>query len=222
MRVLIVEDEKKIRNFLQRGLKQEFFVADAAEDGQQGLYLARLNNYDIIILDNLLPGKTGLEFCRELREHNTSTPILILSVLGDPQQKISLLNAGADDYLAKPFSFKELVARMKALLRRPQYIENTILTVKGISLDTLKHEVYKGKKKIALTRKEFILFQYFLKNKGTVLSRKMIMEHVWDMNADPFSNTIESHIVSLRRKIGDKNQGVIKTIAGRGYKLLEV
>ncbi len=221
MRILVVEDEKKIRDFLKLSLKQSFFVVDTAEDGEEGLKMAKLNPYDVIILDNLLPKKTGIEVCRELREFDTTTPILILSVLGDPQQKVELLDAGADDYLAKPFSLSELLARVRALLRRPQQIEDSVLHAGNLTLDTTRHEVKLGDKEISLTRKEFMLLQYFLRNKGLVLSRSMIMEHVWDMNADPFSNTIESHIVSLRKKIGDKDQALIKTIAGRGYKLLD-
>lgn len=221
MRILVVEDEKKIRNFLRKGLKEAFFAVDLAEDGERGLNMAQINDYDLIVLDNLLPKKTGLEFCREFRETDTTTPILVLSVLADPHQKVELLDAGADDYLAKPFSLLELIARIRALLRRPQNIENTVLTVNDLSLDTAKHEVSRAGEDIVLTRKEFMLLQYFLKNKGTVLSRGMIMEHVWDMNADPFSNTIESHIVSLRKKIFDKEQEMIKTIPGRGYKMIE-
>jgi DNA-binding response OmpR family regulator len=221
MRILIIEDSKEITNFLKLSLEGEQFVVDVAEDGEKGSFWARTNDYDLIILDNILPKKTGLEVCEEIRKSGKTMPIIVLSVRSETLTKIQLLNAGADDYLIKPFSFEELLARIRALLRRPKVIESEILQVDDLTLDTKKCLVKRGKKEeIYLTRKEFMLLEYLLKNSGSVLSRGMIMEHVWDMNVDPFSNTIESHILSLRRKIdipGKKK--LIHTVSGRGYKI---
>ena len=220
MRILIVEDEKEIRNFLKKSLESECFVVDTAEDGERGSYLARTNDYDLITLDNIMPKKSGVEVCREIRKDGKNAPILILSVKSETTTKVDLLNAGADDYLTKPFSLDELIARIKALLRRPQEVENELLKIDDLTIDTAKQIVKRGNKEIYLTRKEFTLLKYLLKNKSFVLSRNMIMEHVWDMSADPFSNTIESHILSLRKKIdhGHKTK-LIQTIPGRGYKI---
>lgn len=221
MRILIIEDEQKIREYLRDNLRLEFFEVDAVENAERGLELMKINDYAVIVLDNVLPGKSGLDVCREARGCGITTPIIILSVLSRPLQKTVLLNAGADDYLAKPFSFKELHARINALVRRPRPIQQELLTVQDVQLNTTTHEVTRGTEKISLTRKEFMLLRYFMKNKNIILSRSMIIDHVWDMTADPFSNTIEAHIVSLRRKLGDKKQAIIKTVSGRGYKVVE-
>src|SRR3989339_1829193 len=223
MRILIVEDEVEILNFLKKSLENECYVVDAAKDGEKGSYLARTNHYDLIILDNIMPKKTGLEVCEDIRKDGKNTPILILSVKSEITTKVDLFNAGADDYLTKPFSVDELLARIKALLRRPKQIESEVLQTNDLILDVSKHEVTRGGQEINLTRKEFMLLKYMMKNQGTVLSRSMIMEHVWDMSVDPFSNTIESHIVSLRKKVdlpGKKK--LIRTVAGRGYKIEDV
>lgn len=220
MRVLIIEDEKDIMNFIKSGLKSECFVVDAAEDGEKGSYLARTNDYDIIVLDNMLPKKNGSEVCQEIRSAGKIVPIIMLSVIADTDKKIELLNRGADDYMTKPFSFQELLARIRALLRRPENLKGEILKIDNLELDTRKKTIKRDGKEIYLTRKEFILLEYLMRNKGIVLSRGMIMEHVWDMNADPFSNTIESHILSLRKKIKHKGHpDLIRTVSGRGYKI---
>lgn len=220
MRVLIVEDEKQISVFLKESLQAEHFAVDIAEDGEKGAYLAATNDYDLIILDNVLPKKGGIEICREIRARGETMPILILSVKTDITRKIDLLDAGADDYLTKPFALGELLARIRALLRRPQAIENEMLSVGDITLDTKKCIVKRKKREIYLTRKEFMLLRYLMKNEDTVLSRGMILEHVWDMSVDIFSNTIESHILSLRKKIGDMGkERLIQTVPGRGYKI---
>jgi DNA-binding response OmpR family regulator len=222
MRVLLVEDEPQIAEFIKKSLRAEYFAVDVASDGEKGLYLGRIHDYDLIILDNMLPKKKGIDVCRELRAHGKTTPILILSVKTETNQKVQLLNAGADDYLMKPFSFEELLARMRALLRRSPHVEGDILKIDNLELDSGKHTVTRGGKEVYLTRKEFMLLQYLLRNLGSVLSRGMIMEHVWDMNADPFSNTIESHILSLRKKINfGNNKKLITTVPGRGYKIDE-
>lgn len=220
MRILVVEDEKKISDFLKTALEAEVFVVDVVDDGKKGSFLARTNDYDLIVLDNILPSQSGIEVCREIRASGKTMPILMLSVKSDTTTKIDLLNAGADDYLTKPFSFEELLARIRALLRRPKTIEGEVLKIDDLALDTKKHLVQRGGKEIYLTRKEFMLLEYLLKNQGIVLSRGMIMEHVWDMDTDPFSNTIESHILSLRKKINYKGKKkFIQTVPGRGYKI---
>jgi DNA-binding response OmpR family regulator len=220
MRLLLIEDDTDISAFLKRSLEQEYFAVDVAEDGEKGSYLARLNDYDVIVLDNVLPIKDGIEVCREIRAGGKSTPILVLSVKSETTRKVELLNAGADDYLTKPFSFEELLARIRALLRRPETLEGDIFTVGDLALDTRRHTVTRGGKAIYLTRKEFMLLEYLMKHPGIVLSRGMLLEHVWDMSMDPFTNTIESHILSLRRKIDAKGKSkLIHTLTGRGYKI---
>jgi len=219
MRILIIEDEQEIIEFLKKSFESECFIVDTAMDGAEGSYLARTNKYDLIILDNLMPKKNGLEVCKEIRGEEITTPIIMLSVQSESSTKVDLLKAGADDYLTKPFSFEELLARTRALLRRPTKTEYSILEIGDLKLDTPRHLAIRGKKEIYLTRKEFMLLEYLMQNRGAVMSRGMIMEHVWDMNADPFSNTIESHIVSLRKKIDAENKPkIIHTVPGRGYK----
>lgn len=218
MRILVVEDDQKIREFLRSSLEAECFSVDATGSGGEGYELAQLNHYDLIILDNILPGMTGLEICAALRREGRITPILILSVQAETDTKVQAFDAGADDYLTKPFSLQELNARIRALLRRPHQVTGEIVTIHDLTLDTKRHIVTRNNEEIRLTRKEFMLLEYLMVNVGTVLSRGMIMEHVWDMYADPFSNTIESHILSLRRKIKKSNdRDYIRTVFGRGY-----
>jgi len=220
MRVLIIEDEKEISSILKIGLEAECFVVDMAKNGEQGFYLATTNDYDLIILDNMLPKKDGKSVCEDIRKDGRTMPIIMLSVKSEAMTKVDLLNAGADDYLTKPFSLQELLARVRALLRRPQKIESEIMTLDDLFVDTKRHIIKRGEVEMYLTRKEFILLEYLMRNRGVVLSRGMIMEHVWDMNADPFSNTVESHILNLRRKVDTKGKKrLIHTVPGRGYKI---
>ncbi len=219
MRILIIEDDENINTFLQSSLESEYFVVDSAHDGDGGLYCALTNTYDLIILDSMLPNKSGLEICRELRTAGKTTPIIGLSVKSETVNKVQFLNAGADDYLTKPFSFEELVARIRALLRRPQSIQTDTLEFGNLELDARKHIVRKNGIDIYLTRKEFLLLEYLMRNQGVVLTRGMILEHVWDMNADPFSNTIETHVMTLRKKIdAEQEVRLIHTVPGIGYK----
>jgi two-component system, OmpR family, response regulator len=219
MRILVVEDDPKISDFLKIGLESEYFAVDVVTDGEEGLYLASTNEYDVMVLDSMLPHKGGLDVCKELRQKGILIPIMGLSVKSETSNKVAFLNAGADDYLTKPFSFEELIARIRALLRRPQEIQSDILEIGGLELDSKRHIVKRDGEEIYLTRKEFLLLEYLMKNQGTVLSRGMILEHVWDMNADPFSNTIETHIMTLRKKLDRERQSrLIQTVPGIGYK----
>lgn len=221
MKILIIEDDLKICSFVAESLRAEMYAVDAVHDGESGSYMARTNEYDLIVLDIMLPDKDGLEVCTEIREQGNTVPILVISAQDTPEHKTRLLNAGADDYLAKPFELQELVARIRAILRRPQPIVGEILRVRDIELDAIKNTVHRDGKEIRLTRKEFMLLQYLMQNPDIVLTRGMILEHVWDMSVDIFSNTIESHIMSLRKKIKDTNKKdqVIETVSGRGYKI---
>lgn len=222
MKILIVDDQQEIIALLKKVLEEESFVVDEASDGKQGSYLARTNDYDLIILDNNMPIKSGKQVAQEIRADGKQTPILMLSVRTDTSSKVDLLNAGADDYMIKPFSFDELIARIRALLRRPSTLENDVIKIDNLFLDSKKYLVKRGAREIHLTKKEFTLLEYLMMNKGNVLSRAMILEHVWDMNADHFSNTIESHILSLRKKIDSgADKKLIVTISGRGYKIIE-
>ena len=221
MKLLIIEDDSSIRNVLRMSLENSCFIVDTAEDGDQGSYMARTNNYDLIILDNVLPKKLGKMVCKEIRESGKNTPIIMLSMKSDILEKVSVLDSGADDYMTKPFSYEELLARIRALTRRPKNIAEKIFKVKDIELNSDKYIVIKSGIEIELTKKEFGLLEYLMTNKEKVVSRGQIMENVWDINADPFSNTIESHIVNIRKKIGDVNKRIIKNIPGRGYKITE-
>lgn len=220
MRILLIDDERDVTDFLQTQLKTESFVVDVATDGERGSSLGKMNDYDLIVLDNLLPKKSGLEVLCDIRGYGKRTPILVLSVTEDTITKVAFLNAGADDYVVKPCSFVELLARIRALLRRPSVIESDILIVGNLVVDVKKHLVKRGETEIYLTQKEFILLEYLLKNKGSVVSRTALLDHGWDMNADPFSNIIEAHILNLRKKvdrIGEKK--LIETISGIGYRI---
>jgi DNA-binding response OmpR family regulator len=221
MKLLIVEDDSSIRNVLRMSLESACFTVDTAEDGDQGSYMARTNNYDLIILDNVLPKKLGKKVCQEIRESGKNTPIILLSMKSDVLEKVSVLDSGADDYMTKPFSFEELLARIRALTRRPKNISETIFKLGELELNSDRYLVLKSGKELELTKKEFSLLEYLLRNKEKVVTRGQILEHVWDINADPFSNTVESHIVNLRKKIGDTSKKIIKNIPGRGYKITE-
>jgi len=220
MRILLIEDEKDIAEFIKINLETEFYTVDIAPDGERGSFLARTNEYDLIICDYILPKQNGPEVVKEIRADNKNVPILILSVKSEIDSKMSLFNLGVDDYLTKPFLFEELLAHIKAILRRPLKRENQILKIDDLVVDIDRHLVKRGRQAITLTRKELSLLEYLLKNRGRIISRVVIMEHVWDANADPFSNTIESHITNLRRKINlTGKKELIHTVSGRGYKV---
>jgi DNA-binding response OmpR family regulator len=222
MKILIVEDDPDMREFLKDGFGSESSNVDAADNGIDGSYMARTNDYDAIILDYSLPKKNGGIVCEEIRAAGKTTPIIFLSVIGDLRHKVDALEKGADDYVTKPFSFEELRARVRAVTRRPRKIEGSILRIADLVLDKERQTVLRGQTGIYLTRKEFNLLQYLMKNKGMVLSRGVIMEHVWNADSDPFSNTIESHILNLRRKINvGRKKDLIRNVPGRGYMIDE-
>jgi len=225
MRILIIEDEHKIANAIKKGLEQESFAVDVAYDGEQGFDLAATEDYEAIILDLLLPKIDGLEICRKLRqEENIHTPILILTAKGQLDDKVNGLNAGADDYLVKPFAFAELLARIRALTRRPKKSLETVLKVGDLSLNTFTYEVKRAGQEIKVSKREYALLEYLLRHKGKILSKDQIITHVWDYDADILPNTVEVYIGYLRNKIDRpfKNKPeLIKTVRGFGYKIEE-
>jgi len=219
MRVLLVEDEEGISNFIKRYLRPLGYSLDITPSGKKGIFLGRTNDYDIIMLDVMLPDVDGFEVCQQIREVKKKVPILMLTVKSEVKDKVKAFNLGADDYLIKPFALEELSVRLRALLRRPQVIKDDILKYKDLVLDVNKRIATKGDKELELRTKEFSLLEYLLRNPGTVLSRSMMLEHVWDMNVDPFTNTVDVHIRSLRRKLSDPDGYIIKTVHGIGYKI---
>ncbi|MDI6717211.1 MAG: response regulator transcription factor [Actinomycetota bacterium] len=222
MRVLVVEDEHKIANSIKRGLEQEAFAVDVAYDGKSGFALALAEDYDAIVLDLMLPEMDGLEICKQLRASKVHTPVLILTAKGQLYDKVNGLNAGADDYLVKPFAFAELLARLRALMRRPKESLGSILTIEDLSLNTLTYEVTRAGKPIELSKKEFALLEYMLRHKNRILTKDQIINHVWDYDADILPNTVEVYIGYLRNKI-DKpfkdRTPLIHTVRGFGYKI---
>ncbi len=222
MRLLIVEDDKKVGAFLERGLKEENYAVDVCRNGADSLYLAQVNPYDVIILDIMLPGKDGFSVCRELREKGILTPIIMLTAKDTLDDKILGLTEGADDYLTKPFSFEELLARIQALLRRSQDYKTKTLRVGDLEMDPVRRLVTRGDKKVVLTGKEYALLEYLMRNQGRVLSQSMIIEHVWDMDYEGASNIVNVYINHLRRKIDrDFSVKLIKTERGHGYQIDE-
>ncbi len=218
MRLLIVEDEKKVAGFIKKGLEEETYAVDVAYDGEEGFHLAELNQYDMIILDLMLPKMDGLEVLTRLRDKKVNTPILLLTAKDAVEDKVMGLNKGADDYLTKPFAFSELLARVRSLLRRGQAETKTELKVSDLSLDLVSHKVNRNGEEIELTGKEYSLLEYFMRNEGKVLTRTMIAEHVWDYNFDTFTNVIDVYVNHLRKKI-DKKYPVklLHTLRGIGY-----
>lgn len=219
MRILLVEDEQNVASFLKKGLEEEFYTVDVAEDGAEGFAMATSKEYDCIILDVMLPEISGIEICKKLRNTNVKTPILMLTALDSVGNKVEGLESGADDYLTKPFAFSELLARIRALLRRaPDSLSE--LTLNDLRIDLLSRRVFRGDQEIFLTQKGFAILEYFLRNKGRVLSRTQIIENIWGYNFDPNTNVVDVHIKFLREKI-DKgfNKKLIHTVRGSGYVL---
>ena len=219
MRILVVEDEHKIATSLKKGLEQESYAVDLAFTGPDGYDLASSETYDLIILDLMLPEMNGIEICKKLREENNHTPVLMLTAKGQTSDKVEGLNSGADDYLTKPFAFEELLARIKALFRRPKNSTGSTYKVSDLTLNTLTYQVERAGKKIGLSAKEFSLLEYLMRNYNQVVSKDQIIEHVWDYNADVLPNTVEVFIGYLRNKLGKPD--LIKTVRGFGYKIGE-
>lgn len=218
MKLLLVEDEKRMAGFIERGLKEEGFVVDLASNGEKGIYLAEINPYDLIILDLMLPEKDGLTLCREIRSKKMDTPVLMLTAKSSVKDKVTGLNAGADDYLAKPFEFEELIARVRALTRRRVKESSNVLKIADLELNQLIHQVKRAGKEIQLTSKEYILLKYLMQNAGQLVTRTMISEHVWNESFDTFTNVIDVYINYLRKKIDEGNsKPLIHTIRGSGY-----
>lgn len=218
MKVLIVEDDKSLSDMLKRGLEAQSYAVDIASDGGEGSFMGKSYEYSVILLDYSLPKKDGLAVCRDIRAAGKTTPIIFLSINDATETKVAALNSGADDYLVKPFSFEELQARLRALNRRPHTTKKQILTLGDIILDIDSHTVTRAGYKIPLTRKEFGVLEYLMQHQGTVVSRVLIMEYVWTADTDLLSNTVETHISNVRKKLGVSNgPDYITNIPGRGY-----
>ena len=218
MRILLVEDESRVAGFIAKGLREQAYAVDIASDGERALYQAAVNQYDIVILDVMLPVKDGHTVCRELRASGFRTPILMLTARGAVDDRVEGLDSGADDYLAKPFDFKELLARLRALLRRSSGLRPQVARVADLTLNTASHAVTRAGKPVNLTAKEYALIEFLVLNQGRVVGREQIGQHVWDENFDPFSNVIDVYIKRLRSKL-DTGVGrrLIHTRRGEGY-----
>ncbi len=224
MRVLVIEDEHKIANAIKQGLVQEKFAVDVEYDADSGLGAALSESYDLMIIDRMLPGSIeGIDICKQLRTKKIHTPILLLTAKGQVKDKVEGLNAGADDYLVKPFSFEELLARARALLRRPAKADANVLKVNDLSLDTISYQVNRGGKPINLSAKEYALLEYMMRNAGRILSKDNIISHVWDFDADILPNTVEVYMGYLRNKVDKPFAGpqLIHTMRGFGYRFGE-
>ena len=220
MRILVVEDDKRVASFIRRGLREERYAVDVAPDGEQGLYLAQTNDYDLILLDLVLPKRMGLDVLQTLRHAHVTTPILILTAKSRTDEKVKGLDTGADDYLAKPFDFDELLARVRTLLRRRGDLTPTVLKAADLELDALRHRAARNGQELILTGREFALLEYLLRHQNEVVTRSMLAEHVWEQDFDPFSNVINVHIARLRHKIDHgASPTLLHTIRGRGYML---
>jgi heavy metal response regulator len=218
MRVLVVEDEERIAAFLERGLKEEGWAVDVVHTGGDALDWAAAAEYDVIVLDVLLPGQDGFSVCRELRARGAKTPVLMLTARDTVDDRVTGLDSGADDYLVKPFAFKELLARLRALTRRQSETRSTELRVADLALDTVAHTARRGGKRIELTAKEYSLLEYLMRNAGRLLSRTQIAEHVWNFDFYSESNVVDVYIRYLRRKIDEGfDHKLIRTVRGAGY-----
>lgn len=223
-RILLIEDDDRLADYIAKGLSEQSFTVDRAANGRDGLFLATDSEFDLVILDRMLPGLDGMAVLKAIRAAGLATPVLILSALGDTDNRVDGLMAGADDYLAKPFSFAELLARTQALLRRRNPVgqgEGALLRCGDLELDRLSRQVRRGNRKIALQPREFRLLEYFMLHPGEVITRTMLLEAVWDYHFDPGTNVIDVHVSRLRRKIeAEPNEApLLHTIRGAGYRL---
>lgn len=219
MQILIIEDEWKISQSLKKGLTEENYAVDIATDGQEGLYKFSINEYDLIILDLMIPKVDGFRVCQEIRKKNTDLPILILSAKDDVEDRVKGLDYGADDYITKPFSFTELTARIRALLRRGNKADPVILQVDDLTFDPTTKIVKRGGRQISLTAREHALLEYFMRHKGMVLSRTQLLEHVWDYNYNGVSNVVDTYVKYLRKKlkVNKSSTELLHTVRGLGY-----
>ncbi|HTA29073.1 MAG TPA: response regulator transcription factor [Candidatus Cybelea sp.] len=220
MRILVIEDEKKVAEFVARGLRAHRFAVDVSNDGQSGWEMARACNYDLIILDLMLPGLSGTEVLKRIRLHGSKMPILILTAHANTSEKVAHFEAGADDYLTKPFAFEELLVRVKALFRRGATEPADVLRVGDLEIDRARQEVKRAGKRIELTSKEYSLLEYLTANAGRVMSRTMIIEHVWDESFQGLTNIVDVYVRHLRSKVDDPNPAkLIRTVRGVGYSI---
>jgi len=218
MRILVVEDEIKLANAIKRALELKKYAVDAVNDGESGLDLAIGEDFDMIILDLMLPKMDGIEVCKKIREEGKTTPILMLTAKGQISDKVIGLDVGADDYMRKPFSFEELFARIRAMVRRPQNINQTVMKIKDLELDTRKYKVLRDGKTINLSSKEYAILEYLMRYKNTVITRDQLISHVWDYDADVLPNVVEVHIKHLRDKVDQHfTDKLVRTVRGKGY-----
>jgi heavy metal response regulator len=218
MRLLVIEDEKKVASFIKKGLEEEHYAVDTAEDGETGLYLAEVNEYDLIVLDLMIPKIDGLEVLKRIRANKNNVPILILTAKDSVEDRVKGLDGGCDDYLTKPFAFIEFLARVRALLRREKVDKEPFLRIADLTLSLVTHKVTRSGNEIELTSKEYSLLEYLMRNPDKVLTRAMISEHVWDYHFDSLTNVIDVYVNYLRKKIDrDYEPKLIHTIRGVGY-----
>jgi DNA-binding response OmpR family regulator len=220
MRLLLVEDQANVARFIRRGLEEEHYAVDVAETGEDALMLTSVTPYNLVILDLMLPDVDGIEICRQIRQQRNVVPILMLTARDALEDKVAGLDAGADDYLTKPFAFPEFLARVRALLRRADEAKNTRLQVADLTLDTATHEVSRAGRRVLLAGKEYAVLEYLMRRAGQVVTRTMILEAVWDYDFDPGSNVVDVYIRYLRRKLDDPYPvKLLETIRGVGYRL---
>jgi len=222
MRILVVEDEKKVASFIKKGLEEEHYAVDTAYDGETGLYMAEVNEYDLIVLDLMIPKIDGLEILRRIRASKNNVPVLVLTAKDSVEDIVKGLDSGCDDYLTKPFAFMVFLARIRALLRREKIDKEPLLKIADLTLSPITHRVARGGKEMELTSKEYALLEYFMRNPDRVLTRTMISEHVWDCHFDSMTNVVDVYVNYLRKKIDkDFEPKLIQTIRGIGYMMKE-
>ncbi|MBN2073072.1 MAG: response regulator transcription factor [Actinobacteria bacterium] len=220
MKILIIEDEKLVADNLKAGLEQHRFTVDVAYNGKDGYCLAGEYEYDVIILDLMLPDMEGEDLCSRLRDEKSGSFILMLTAKRQLENIVEGLNCGADDYLTKPFEFSELLARIRALLRRSSQDKKNVFSAGSITLDLEKEQVYSGDRRIKLTKKEYMILEYLLRNRGQLISRNQLLEHAWDRNVDIFTNVVDTHIKNLRKKLG-RSGNIIESVYGSGYRITQ-
>lgn len=222
MRILVVEDEKKVASFIKKGLEEELFQVDTAGNGKEGLELSLHGEYDLIISDIMMPQMNGIQMVKELRSNNIETPILLLTIKDSTKDKVDGLDSGADDYLTKPFAFEELIARVRALLRRKETQKSNVLSIDNLRMDLVAHKVLRDNKEIVLTPREYSILEYLLRNKNKIISRTKLIEHVYDFHFDSGTNVIDVYINKLRSKIDQEHSmPLIHTVRGVGYIIKE-